>query len=66
MPCIRETPNCRKEPSRIEEVVFMKYGSQFEKVFKEAMKSPDFWLEDIQLSFLDSLLHKKYLAERTR
>ena len=34
----------------------MKYGSQFEKVFKEAMKSPDFWLEDIQLSFLDSLL----------
>jgi len=34
----------------------MKYGTQFEKVFKEAMKSPDFWLEDIQLSFLDSLL----------
>jgi transcriptional regulator with XRE-family HTH domain len=50
----------------------MKYGSQFEKVFKEAMKSPDFWLEDIQLSFLDSLLEamntknvsKKELAER--
>jgi len=50
----------------------MKYGSQFEKVFKEAMKSPNFWLEDIRLSFLDSLLEamntknvsKKELAER--
>jgi len=50
----------------------MKYGSQFEKVFKEVMKSPDFWLEDIQLSFLDSLLEamstknisRKELAER--
>ncbi|NCB26046.1 MAG: XRE family transcriptional regulator [Bacteroidia bacterium] len=40
----------------MEEVIIMEYGSRFEKVFKEAMKSPDFWLEDIQLSFLDTLL----------
>jgi transcriptional regulator with XRE-family HTH domain len=34
----------------------MEYGSKYKKAFQEAMKSPEYWFEDVQCSFLDSLL----------
>jgi len=37
-------------------VIGMEYGSKYEKAFQEAMKSPEYWFEDVQFSFLDSLL----------
>lgn len=50
----------------------MQYGRRYESAFKEAMTSPDYWLEDVQVSFLDSVLQameekrvtRKELAER--
>jgi transcriptional regulator with XRE-family HTH domain len=50
----------------------MKYGSRFGSSFKEAMESKEYWLEDVQFSFIESLLEamdekeisRKELAER--
>ena len=56
----------------MEEVIRMEYGNRFESAFKDAMTSPEYWLEDAQFSFLDSILEamdtkrvsRKELAER--
>lgn len=50
----------------------MEYGSRYESAFKGAVKSPEYWLEDVQISFLDAILKametkrvtRKELAER--
>ena len=53
-------------------VIRMEYGSRYESAFKDAVKSPEYWLEDVQISFLDAILKametkrvtRKELAER--
>ncbi len=58
--------------SGMEGVTHMEYGKRFQQSFQEAAESPEYWLEDVQLSFLDSILDamdrksitRKELAER--
>lgn len=53
-------------------VIRMEYGSRYESAFKDAVKSPEYWLEDVRISFLDAILKametkrvtRKELAER--
>lgn len=50
----------------------MEYGSRYESAFEDAVKSPEYWHEDVQISFLDAILKametkrvtRKELAER--
>ncbi|HPJ27159.1 MAG TPA: hypothetical protein PLA80_13525, partial [Synergistaceae bacterium] len=59
-------PRILSEPCHTiaEGAIGMEYGSKYKKAFQEAMKSPEYWFEDVQFSFLDSLkISKKKLQE---
>lgn len=44
----------------------MQYGPEFESAFSEAMATPEYWMEEIRLDFieeLESLLKKKKISQ---